>query len=372
MLPAGKSMGFWQRLLLAERGPGLRYGAAVLGACGSLLLVHLLNLIEQDAQLQALATLGVVLSAIYGGMGPGLLAAVISAIGVDYLFIEPLEDVLASWASVLRVLTYGIIAMLIASIVGALRNAYRELHGLYRDAEAARHARESMLAIVSHDLRSPLSAVLLGIAYVKRALSEGRPAQSLAGAFDAIHRSADSMKRLVDDLLDAARIEAGRFSVQPSRQPLLPILEDAVDAARLAAEARRIRIEFEPPTGEHFVRCDRQRLTQVLANLLGNAVKFSPEGAAVRLTLRQDGEWLRIEVRDWGPGIAAPDLPRVFDPYWQATYKAHLGAGLGLFIARTIIESHGGRIAVESRPGEGSTFSVALRGEDHHGGSHPA
>jgi signal transduction histidine kinase len=203
---------------------------------------------------------------------------------------------------------------------------------------------------------------------VKRALSQGKPAQSLAGAFDAIHHSADSMKRLVDDLLDAARIEAGRFSVQPSRQPLLPILEDAVEAARLPAEARRIRLEFEPPTGEHFVRCDRQRLTQVLANLLGNALKFSAEGAAVRLTLREDAEWLRIEVRDHGPGISEDDLPRVFDRHWQAAGQAHMGAGLGLFIARAIVESHGGHISVESRPGEGCTFRVALRRE----GSDPA
>jgi signal transduction histidine kinase len=181
------------------------------------------------------------------------------------------------------------------------------------------------------------------------------------GALDAVHRSADSMKRLVDDLLDAARIESGRFSLEPALQPLVPVLEDAVESARLAAQARRIRIELEAPAGEHLVRCDRQRLTQVLANLIGNAVKFSPEGARVQLRLREEGEWLRIDVRDWGPGIAEADLPQVFTRYWQAADTAHMGTGLGLFIARTIVESHGGRIGVESRLGEGSTFSVYLR-----------
>ena len=320
-----------ERFVLAERGPLRRYGVALALALGSLALVHLLNLVE-GTQLSSLAVASVVLSAVYGGLGPALLDATITAIGA-----------------------------IIAGIVGALRGAYRELHAQYRQTEQARRARENMIAIVSHDLRSPLTAVLLGIGYVKRAAAEGRPLESLYGALDAIHRSADSMKRLVDDLLDAARIESGRFSLEPARQRLVPILEDAVDAGRLAADARRIRIDLEAPAGEHLVHCDRQRLTQVLGNLIGNAVKFSPEGARVELRLRDEGEWLRIEVRDWGPGIAAEHLPHVFDRYWQATGTAHLGTGLGLFIARAIVESHGGRIHVESRVGEGSTFSVDLR-----------
>jgi signal transduction histidine kinase len=349
-----------ERFVLAERGPLRRYGVALALALGSLALVHLLNLVE-GTQLSSLAVASVVLSAVYGGLGPALLDAAITAIGIDYFYSEPLATVFDSWTSLTRVLTYAAIGMLIAGVVAALRDAHRRLHSQLQQVEQARRARESMLAIVSHDLRSPLTAVLLGIGYVKRAAAEGRPLESLSGALDAIHRSADSMKRLVDDLLDAARIESGRFSLEPARQRLVPILEDAVDAGRLAADARRIRIDLEAPAGEHLVHCDRQRLTQVLGNLIGNAVKFSPEGARVELRLRDEGEWLRIEVRDWGPGIAAEHLPHVFDRYWQATGTAHLGTGLGLFIARAIVESHGGRIHVESRVGEGSTFSVDLR-----------
>jgi signal transduction histidine kinase len=350
----------WQRFLLAERSAPVRYGTAVLLACFSLLLLYLLGPVAPGAELQPLATLAVVLSAIYGGMGPALVAAAIAAIGVDYLLIEPLGELFESWTSIFRVATYVILAMLIASIVGSLRNAYRQLHRQYRELEESRRARETMLAVVSHDLRSPLTAVLLGIAYVRRAVAEGKPAQSLAGALDAVHRSADSIQRLVDDLVDAARIEAGRFSIEPVRQPLAPILEDAVEAARLAADARRIGIEFQPPAKAQLVRCDRQRLTQLLGNLLGNAIKFSPEGSRVELALRDEGEWLRIDVRDRGPGIREEHLPHLFTRYWQAPGTAHLGTGLGLFIAHTIVESHGGRIAVKSRFGEGSTFSVHL------------
>jgi signal transduction histidine kinase len=354
-------MPLWQRLLLAERGAALRYAAAVLLAAGALGLLRLLSLIEDGAQLQSVATLAVVLSAIYGGMGPALLAAAIAAVGVDYLFSEPTGELLASWSSVVRMLTYGAIGFLIASVVGLLRNAYRELHGQYRQTEAARRARESMMAIVSHDLRSPLSAVLLGIGYIRRAAGEGRSLKGMSGALDAVHRAADSMRRLVEDLLDAAKIESGRFSIEPARQPLLPILQDAVDVGALAADAKRMRVTLEVAAGEHALHCDRQRLTQVLANLIGNAVKFSPEGAQVEVRLADEGEWLRIDVRDWGPGIAREHLPHVFTRYWQASDTAQMGTGLGLFIAKNIVESHGGRIAVDSEPGRGSVFSVFLR-----------
>jgi len=355
-------MGFWERFLVAERSAPLRYAAATGLACAFLVPVYVLNRLEGTG-LSSLAVVSVVLSAIYGGLGPALLAAAICAIGIDYFVTEP-GHVFDSWTSLLRVLTYGAIGAMIASIVGSLRDAYRELHAQYRQTEQAKRARENVLAIVSHDLRSPLTAVLLGIGYVKRVVGEGKSAGNLDGALDAVQRSAESMKRLVDDLLDAARIESGRFRLEPALQGLVPILEDAVESARLAAQARRIRIGLEASAGEHLVRCDRQRLTQVLANLIGNAVKFSPEGARVELRLREEGEWLRIDVRDWGPGIAEADLPQVFTRYWQAADTAHLGTGLGLFIARTIVESHGGRIEVESRLGEGSTFSVYLRRAD--------
>lgn len=350
----------WKRFLLAERSAPHRYLAAAVIACGFLGLAHLVKLLE-GTPLSSMAMVSVVLSALYGGMGPALLAAAISAIGVDYFFAGPLHTLFDSWASLVRILTFGAVGFLIGSIVGSLRNAYRELHAQHRQTEAARRARESMMAIVSHDLRSPLSVVLLGIGYVRRAASEGRSLEGMMGALDAVHRAADSMRRLVEDLLDAAKIESGRFSIEPARQRLLPILQDAVDVGGLAADAKRMRVTLEVPEGEHPVHCDRQRLTQVLANLIGNAVKFSPEGAQVEVRLLDEGEWLRIEVRDWGPGIAQEHLPHVFARYWQATDTAHLGTGLGLYIAKNIVESHGGRIEVQSEPGRGSVFSVYLR-----------
>lgn len=356
-------MPFWQRFLLAERSPLLRYGVALLLTCALVALAYLVSRLE-GTPLPSLVIVSVVLSAVYGGMGPALIAAVIAAVGVDYFIIEPVGEVFGSYASLIRMVTYAFTAVVIASIVGALRDAYRHLHAQYGQVERAKRARETVLAIVSHDLRSPLSAVLVGMEYIKRVLAEGKPVDSLVVALNAIHRSADSMRRLVDDLLDAARIESGRFTVERVRQSLVPILTDAAASARLAADAKGIRIELQAPQGAYFAHCDRQRLTQVLTNLLGNAVKFSQDGARVDLRLSDEGEWLRIDVQDWGPGIHERDLPHVFTRYWQAEDTAHLGTGLGLFIAKTIIESHGGRIAVESNVGQGTTFRVYLRRED--------
>jgi signal transduction histidine kinase len=332
--------------------------AAVL-ASGLLALVHLLAWLE-GTQLTSLALVSVVLSAIYGGMGPALLAAAISAVGIDYFIVEPVGSIFQSWIGFLRVLTYGTIGVVVASIVASLRAAYRELHAQYRETDQAKRARENMLAIVSHDLRSPLSAVLLGIGYVKDAASQGTPIADLGGALDAVHRSADAITRLVDDLLDAAAIEAGRFSIAPKLQPVPPIVEEAVDAARLAADAKRIRIELSMDESPPSALVDRQRLTQVLANLIGNAVKFSPEGARVGVALHADPARVRIEVSDMGPGISQEELPQLFSRHWQAPKTAHLGTGLGLFIARSIVEAHGGSIEVDSAPGRGARFGVIL------------
>jgi signal transduction histidine kinase len=332
---------------------------AALLASGLLALVHLLALLE-GTRLSSLALVSVVLSAIYGGMGPALLAAAISAVGIDYFIVEPVGSIFHSWTGVLRVLTYGAIGVVVASIVGSLREAYRELHAQYRVTEEAKRARENMLAIVSHDLRSPLLAVLLGIGYVKEATSQGTPITDLAGVLDAVHRSADAISRLVDDLLDAAAIEAGRFSIAPKLQNVPPIVEEAVKTARLGADAKHIRIELSVQESSPTALVDRQRLAQVLANLIGNAVKFSPEGASVGVALHADPERIRIDVSDSGPGISQEDLPQLFSRYWQAQKTAHLGTGLGLFIARSIVEAHGGSIEATSGAGRGAVFSVIL------------
>lgn len=312
-------------------------------------------------QLPSLAFAAVVLSAIYGGLGPALLNASIAAIGIDYLFAEPAAQSFDFWTSFFRVLTYGAIGCVIASIVSSMREAYRELHAQYRQTELEKRARENILAIVSHDLRSPLSAILMSIVHLKGAGREGASAQSqVANVVDGLHRSADRMRRLVDDLLDAASIEAGKLALAPASHDVAAIIEDAVETVRFTAAAKAVRIVVSAPKGEHPLVCDRDRLTQVLCNLIGNAIKFSPPAGAVDVTLAMTETSLKIAVRDSGHGIPEGQMPRLFTPYWQAPETAHLGTGLGLFIARSIVEAHRGRIQVDSRVGAGTTFTLEL------------
>ena len=343
---------FWERFMLAQRGPLQRYGVAALLAVAALVLAFLLQGIE-GGQFSSLALASVVLSAIYGGLGPALLGTAITAVGIDYLLSEPRYVVFDSWTSVIHIVMHGLVGALIANIVASLRNAYH-------DAQAARRAREDILAVVSHDLRSPLSSILLRTSMLKRQGENGLSAAEALGAAEGIARSGHQMRRLIEDLLDAVRIEKGQFRIEIARHDLLEIVEDAVHTVLAAAEAKGIRLEQGLPERACYLRCDRERITQALANLLGNAVKFSPDGAVIEVAVQSSSDSVEISVKDSGPGIAEAELPRLFGRYWQAQSTAQRGTGLGLFITKSIVEAHGGRIRVASQPGDGALFTISL------------
>jgi signal transduction histidine kinase len=344
---------FWEPFVLAERGPALRYGVGLLLGAASLLFVQFLYALDRT-EFSSLALATVVLSAIYGGLGPALLDTGITALGIDLLFSEPRYVIFDSWASAVHIVMHGLVGALISNIIASLRDAYRRARSEHEQAEEARRARENVLAIVSHDLRSPLSAVLLGTEYLKRATA-GEAREVAAG----VERSAVQMNRLIDDLLDAVRIEKGQFRVHPAAHDLGAIVGDALLGAQAAARSKGVRLACEG-LGRVRLRCDRVRLTQALSNLLGNAVKFSPEGGLVQVTVREAADQIAIEVKDWGPGIPEEEQARVFQRYWQAKDTAHKGTGLGLFITDSIVRAHGGRVQVVSRPGQGAAFTIML------------
>lgn len=227
---------------------------------------------------------------------------------------------------------------------------------LYDELARALSAREDVLAEVSHDLRNPLSAVLLGTRQLERALAGAPDAQR---RIDTIRRGGERMWRLVEDLLDLARIQAGRFAVERRRQPAAPLVHDAVEAQLPLAREKDVQLVPAAEPGVE-VECERERIQQVLANLPGNALKFSPPGTRVDVSVVARGEEAVFSVRDRGPGIPAEDAAHVFERYWRTPRSGH-GAGLGLSIAKGIVEAHGGRIWVDTAPGAGSTFSFSLR-----------
>jgi PAS domain S-box-containing protein len=226
-------------------------------------------------------------------------------------------------------------------------------------AEAASRMRQDLVAIVSHDLRNPLSAITTSVALLERAL----PADAAARApkyVETIARSAERMGRLISDLLDVASIDAGRLSVEPVTRDVEALLGDAIEMLRPVAAGKSIRLDAEPLARPLSVHADQERVLQVLSNLLGNAVKFTREGGAIGVRAETSDALVRISVVDTGPGISPEQMPHLFDRYWQATKDGRLGIGLGLSIAKGIVEAHGGRIWAESTPGKGSTFHFTL------------
>lgn len=240
---------------------------------------------------------------------------------------------------------------------------------LFRQAETSARLRDEVLAIVSHDLRNPLSVVSFASEALLRAWSAEPERAAERRQLEGIALSAERMRRLINDLLDVARADAGRLAVDPVPVPVGRLVLDALEAHAPLAEARailtRVRIPAEPPP----VLADPDRVLQVLSNLLGNAIRFTPRGGGITLAAEADAREVRFSVADTGPGIAPEHLPHVFDRFWRAQRARRGGAGLGLAIARGLVEAHGGRIWAESVPGEGSTFTFTLPRADVEGGS---
>lgn len=233
---------------------------------------------------------------------------------------------------------------------------------VHRDIQQAVERREHLLAIVSHDLRNPLGVVRMNAEYLLSAL----PSKQLVRhgrALRAIERAALRMERLISDLLDVASIDAGRLRLDPSPCAAAELAVEALDAHLALAERRAIRLSTSILVRSEMVFCDRERIAQVFSNLIGNAIKFTPEGGAVTVGARAVGQEIHFTVADTGIGVAHDDRTKIFERFWcreRASGAGSSGLGLGLSIARAIVEAHGGRIWVEGELGVGSTFTFAL------------
>jgi PAS domain S-box-containing protein len=224
---------------------------------------------------------------------------------------------------------------------------------LYAMAQRAIRTRDEILGVVAHDLRNPLNTIQLNSQLLLRKLKKE---QESTRPLDAILRATGHANHLIQDLLDVARIEGGHLAV--ARAPCAPgdLLDHALEMMRPGAEDARVELTSAPEPGLPEIAADRERILQVFSNLIGNAVKFSSAGGRIDLSARRSGDHVCFSVSDTGPGIAPDHLPHLFDRFWQARPTDRRGAGLGLTIAKGIVEAHGGRIWAESTPGTGSTF----------------
>ncbi|MBI4408180.1 MAG: PAS domain S-box protein [Gemmatimonadetes bacterium] len=231
---------------------------------------------------------------------------------------------------------------------------------LYREALQAVRSRDEVLSVVSHDLGNPLSAIFIGAGLLEGELPDASVDATVRQHLDAIRRSAEQMERLIHDLLEIRRMEAGRLQLRPQPVKVAPLVAETRQILQPLATVKSLRLEAEIGDGLPPVRADRERLLQILSNLVGNAVKFTPSGGTITIRVEPAGDALRFSVSDTGPGIPEDQLPFIFDRFWQAQHTGRRGIGLGLAIAKGLVEAHGGSIWAESRVGAGSTFHFTM------------
>jgi len=235
----------------------------------------------------------------------------------------------------------------------ALDNA--RLHDTVR---ASLRARDEMVGVVSHDLRNPVAAVkMLSRTLLRAGEADGKEANE---SIELIAQAAEQMDALIRDLLDVNSLDAGKLKISAAPVDPSVLLTGSLQTLRPLVEEKGISLDLQLETSLPKVMADRERIQQTLSNLVGNAIKFSQAGSKIVVLTRRDQDGVIISVLDNGKGIAPEHMPRVFDRYWQSSRTDRQGAGLGLAIAKGIVEAHGGRIWIESRPGEGTTASFTL------------
>ena len=257
---------------------------------------------------------------------------------------------------------YGEVDLEVATQLGRHAALAVDNARLYRDVRAAVRQRDDVIAIVSHDLRNPLAAIVLASGQLAQ-LVAGTNAEELGRRqVEIIQRSAGRMDQLLRDLLDMAGLRAGRLRIDPAPAAVVALVEEAIEglSARAALLGISLAAEGLEAAAGLCVRADRGRILQVLGNLAGNALKFCGRGSSVRVSARPEGPHVRFTVRDDGPGISPEEQPQIFAAYWSPERHRHGGTGLGLYISKGIVEGHGGRLWVESEPGKGSAFHFTL------------
>ncbi|WIG92888.1 HAMP domain-containing sensor histidine kinase [Myxococcus sp. SDU36] len=223
-------------------------------------------------------------------------------------------------------------------------------------------ARDRFMAMVSHDSRALLGGIALQASMLKRDAAETEAGGKALQAAVKIQRFTARLTRLIDDLLDLVSIEAGVLRVDPTLQDATATVRESLEAFQPLASVQNLSLDMEIRGDSLMAKLDHERILQVLANLLTNAIKFTPAGGGISLRLEPVGQDVRFSVVDTGSGIPRHQLEEVFQRFWQARSEDRRGLGLGLSISKGIVEAHGGRIWAESQPGKGSTFSFTLPG----------
>lgn len=258
---------------------------------------------------------------------------------------------------------YSLLGLLVATGLGIAWYFTRRLGGSYHEVREAREAarralatHDELMGIVAHDLRNPLGAITMKAALLQKVSDSERVRHHAASIANVAMR----MESLIRTMLDVSTIEAHRFSVTPAPCAVEDLVHEAVEIFGPLAASRPIGFEQRVNASGLVVRAERVRVLQVLSNLLGNAFKFTPQGGRVILSVERAGAMACFAVSDTGPGIPRENLARIFERFWKRDEPGKKGTGLGLYIARGIVNAHGGRIWAESEIGQGTRFYFTL------------
>ena len=292
----------------------------------------------------------VAVAAWYGGVGPSALATAMSLLLIDLNFLDPGASLAVDRIEAMDITAFIVVAATITATMQALHRARRLAES--RSADLKR-----VLGVVAHDLRNPLNLL---ITTTDMLLDEDLDRERRKDLVGVALRAGKQMNRLIGDLLETVRLQAGKVPLDLENLAVNSIFTQAEETFRPAADQRHIHFNVIPPENGIAVRADPLRVSQIVGNIVGNALKFTPADGNVTLKAALERERVLIQVSDTGPGIPPDDMEHLFDNFWQAGNGDRRGVGLGLAIAKGAVEAHGGQIWVESQVGAGSTFSFSL------------
>ena len=258
--------------------------------------------------------------------------------------------------SIFSTLALAVIGRLLVKVMVQKRAYDRTQTELIEREQRLSSARKETVEVVAHDLKNPLGTIKMSLEILRNDVATSQLSPDLRELLAILDRSARSMENLITNLLDHSKIEAGKLAINEEPCDLANLLEQQAQSFTAHALKKRILLDLEVPVDPVMVHCDAFRIEQVVSNLVGNALKFTPEGGRIRIRFETSGERAIISVEDTGPGLKPDEIPRLFDRFWQARETAHHGTGLGLAISKAIVDAHQGAISVENRPTGGSRF----------------
>lgn len=346
----------------------MRYSVAVLAVAGIFLFRLATWPILENANPFLTLSFAVVISSLYGGLGPGLLATGLTTLLAFFLLDPPWTTHVNHGADLVSLGVYPVGGLLICWLAHGRDQAIQhwrsacaaEQHAL-RQLQQADRQKDDFLATLAHELRNPLAPILNALQTLK--LERADELQQRR-ALEIMERQVRQMARLIEDLLDISRVRRGKLRIHKQPVPLAPIIADAIETSRPLIEQRRQELTVSIPDELITLDADAARLQQVLCNLLNNAAKYSDQGSHIWVTAEKMGNEAVLRVRDNGIGIPAQMLPHIFEAFAQVDSslgRAQGGMGIGLSLVRSLVEMHGGTVRADSAgPGKGSEFTIRL------------